>query len=47
MQGLDNKELSAYLKVDREPTEVKEVVNRLRGAWKIKCENVQEGRRQQ
>ena len=34
-QGLDDKELSAYLKVDREPMEVKEVVNRLRGAWKI------------
>ena len=46
-QRLDDKELSAYLKVDRESTEVKEVVNKLRGAWKISCENTQESRRQQ
>ena len=31
-QRLDDKELSAYLKFDRERTEVKEVVNKLRGA---------------
>jgi len=41
------KVLSEYLKVDRETTEVKEVVNKLRGAWKINCETTQEGRRQQ
>jgi len=47
MQGLNNKDISAYIKSDREPTEVKEVVNKLRGTWKINCENRQEGRRQQ
>jgi hypothetical protein len=47
MQGLDGKELSAYLKSEREPTGVKEVVNKLRGAWKMNCENMQEGRRPQ
>ena len=46
-QGLDDKELLAYRKVDREPTEVKKVLNKLRGAWKINCENTKEGRRQQ
>ena len=46
-QGLDEKELSAYLKSDREPTEVIEDVNKPRGAKKINCENMQEGRREQ
>ena len=46
-QRLDDKELSANLKFYREPTEVKEVINELRGAWKINCENTQECRRQQ
>ena len=46
-QRLDDKELSAYLKIGREPTEVKEFVNKLRGEWKINCENTQECRRQQ
>jgi hypothetical protein len=43
-QGLGDKELSAHLKGDRETTEVKEVVIKLRGARKFNCENMQECR---
>jgi hypothetical protein len=47
MQGLDDKELSAYIKSAREPQEVIEAINKLRGMWKINCENMQKGKRQQ
>ena len=45
-QGLDDMELSEYLKNDREPTKFNEVVIKLRGVLKINCENRQEGRRE-
>jgi hypothetical protein len=46
-QGLGDKELSAHLKTDREWTEVKQGVIKLRGARKINCENTQECRTEQ